>query len=418
MILNMRKFGVFRYFLLGQIIFTLTGCSSSPRQSPQTSALRVSEGTFESGDTLSSVLRKEGLPSSEAFQIAQALRPIFNPRKCRPGAKYELLKSSAGVIINFKYYPDARYRYTVARSSSGEFIARKGNLPVKIAVVGLKREIKNSLYETITEAGLSPEIALSLADVFAWQIDFFTECQNGDKFKLIWEREEEYDGTIREGKILVAQYGDHFAIGFQQGKKTFQYYSLDGKSLQKKFLRSPLNYRRISSYFSHRRFHPILRYWRPHLGIDYAAPVGTPVVSIGDGKIIYKGWRKDYGRFIKIRHNSVYTSTYGHLSRFAKRVKKGKWVSQGQVVGYVGVSGLTTGPHLDFRLIKNGGFINFLKLKLPPASAVKPEFRDEFQKIKTEHLTQLGSLFKEEFQPVENYAHIVERLKTYRKSFP
>ncbi|MDI6704100.1 MAG: M23 family metallopeptidase, partial [bacterium] len=218
-----------------------------------------------------------------------------------------------------------------------------------------------------------------------------------DTFKLIWEIYKKDGKKVMDGRILAAQYNrrncnNYTAIFFKDPKQHADYYTLNGKSLRRKFLRSPLNYRRISSYFSYRRFHPILKVYRPHLGIDYAAPIGTPVVAVGDGEVVYQGWNGGYGRFIKIRHDHSFYTTYGHLSCYAKGVRRGKRVRQGEVIGYVGSTGLSTGPHLDFRVIRDGRFVNFLRLNISSARSVDPRYVKEFEEVKKRRIDQLNSL--------------------------
>lgn len=351
----------------------------------------ISRGTVPEGGTLYTCLRKEGLSDNEIWQVEKSLKPIFDFRKCFTNDKYELIKSTAGFFQGFKYYRGTNV-YEVNKSTYGKLVAQQGKIPLKKNIVGIKGKIDSSLWEAMQAQGVGPEVILNFAEIFSWQIDFLTEPRGGDTYKLIWERYSNDEMNI-DGKILAAQYCGketslHTAIRFKN-----QYYDLKGKSLQKQFLRAPLSYRRISSYFSYRRFHPILRYWRPHLGIDYAAPIGTPVVSVADGTVVYKGWKGGYGRFIKIRHNAVYYTTYGHFSRYAKNIRRGTKVKQGQLIGYVGSTGLSTGPHLDFRVKKNGKFVNFLKLKFPSKSRISKKYQTEFTRIKRKKLSQLASIF-------------------------
>jgi len=247
--------------------------------------------------------------------------------------------------------------------------------------------------------GISNELILNFADIFSWEIDFLTDPRKGDSFQMIWERYISPEGNVlMEGRILAAQYVNqgkkYTAIFYQDPEGHRGYFTPDGKSLRKSFLRSPLHYRRISSYFSYRRFHPILKIYRPHLGIDYAAPTGTPVSSIGDGVVIFAGWNGGFGKQVKIKHPNGYITSYGHLSRIAKGVRRGKKVYQGQVIGYVGATGLATGPHLDFRISKNGRYYNFLKMRLPRAASVKEAYFDDFNKKKTLYVYYLDFLTK------------------------
>jgi len=356
----------------------------------------VSTGTFAAGDSLYSCLSSQGISRREILVLENLLNPLFNIRKCNPGDIYEIVTSTTGTIEAFSYYPGPLDVYGVKKSTSGELIAFYQRIPLETRILGLVGRIETSLYESMVQLGQSPELTMRFADIFAWQIDFLTEPRPGDVFKLIWEKFYREGEEFSDGRILAAQYSgkevSHTAIFFEDGEGRKDYYTVKGESLRKEFLRSPLNYRRISSYFSSRRFHPILKYYRPHFGIDYAAPLGSPVVSIGDGVVTYMGWNGDYGRFVKIRHTNGYYSTYGHLSRYGRGVKEGVKVKQGQVVGYVGASGLSTGPHLDFRMIRNGKFVNFLKIQVPAAESLKDRHRKEFETTKKKRLIEIGML--------------------------
>jgi len=373
----------------------------------------VSTGTFAQGDSLYSCLSERGVSPNEILVLKKALYPFFDTRKCYPGDSYEIITSTGGALEEFNYYSGPLDIYGVKKSTSGELISFHQKIPLEKRTLGLVGKIESSLYESMIQLGQSPELTMRFADIFAWQIDFLTEPRPDDTFKLIWEKTYKKGEEFSDGQILVAQYlgkeVSYTAILFEDPEGQKDYYTIKGESLRKEFLRSPLNYRRISSYFSYRRFHPILKYYRPHLGIDYAAPRGTPVASIGDGVVTYVGLEADYGRFVKVRHRNGYYSTYGHLSRYGKGIKRGAEVNQGQVIGYVGASGLTTGPHLDFRVIRNGKFVNFLKINVPPAESVRDKYRREFEIVKRERLRQLGivSTYPSFPHPVEEKSEIV-----------
>jgi len=356
----------------------------------------VSTGTFAQGDSLYSCLSEQGISTGEILALKNLLDPIFDTRKCYPGEIYEIITSTVGALEGFNYYSGPLDIYGVKKSTSGELIAFHQKIPLKKRTLGLVGKIETSLYESMIQLGQSPELTMRFADIFAWQVDFLTEPRPGDTFKLIWEKFYKEGKEFSNGRILAAQYlgkeVSHTAILFEDPEGGKDYYTITGESLRKAFLRSPLNYRRISSYFSYNRFHPILKYYRPHLGIDYAAPLGTPVATIGDGVVMYVGPKDDYGRFVKVRHQNGYYSTYGHLSRYGGGIRRGVKVKQGQVVGYVGASGLATGPHLDFRVARNGRFVNFLKINIPAAESIKDEYRKEFEMTKKERLRQVGML--------------------------
>ncbi|MBW2622888.1 MAG: M23 family metallopeptidase, partial [Deltaproteobacteria bacterium] len=247
---------------------------------------------------------------------------------------------------------------------------------------------------------LDPEVVLNFSDIFAYDIDFFTDIQTGDRFSIFYELKYLQGNLVGSGRILAAEFINNGkkleAYYFEKSPGKGGYYDAEGRSLRKMFLKSPLRFRRISSYFSRSRYHPILKICRPHLGIDYAAPPGTPVETVADGKVTFKGWNGGYGRFVKIKHNRAYTTTYGHLSRYAKGLKKGKRVKQGDLIGYVGSSGLSTGPHLDYRMVKNGKFINPLALNLEPAPPIEASQRSRFhvhvENVKSQMDEQLAGL--------------------------
>lgn len=239
-------------------------------------------------------------------------------------------------------------------------------------------------------------LAVELSDIYAWTIDFFG-IEKGDKFRVIYEEEYVDSTSLGISKIIAAEFvnrGDHFwAIPFEQDSVT-SFYDEEGNSLRKAFLKAPLKYfSRISSGYSLKRWHPVLKYYRAHQGIDYAAPSGTPVSSIGDGTIIKRGYQKNGGgNYLYVKHNSVYTTSYMHLSKFASGMTVGKRVKQGQVIGYVGMTGLASGPHLDFRVMKNGKLVNPLKVKAPPVKPILEANKDSFEVVKNNTIDMLKAI--------------------------
>ncbi|OIO72441.1 MAG: hypothetical protein AUJ85_10230 [Elusimicrobia bacterium CG1_02_37_114] len=354
----------------------------------------ISSGTFSTGDTLLGVFTDNNVNAFDGSRVAKTLSKEYDLRKIHSGDVYEIYSSTDNRIVKFIFRPDPIVSYNVKNTSYG-YICHKEALPVEKIISCVTGQMQTTLYNAMVSKGFGPETIMSFADIFSWQIDFFTEPRVGDTFKMIIEQYKYKSKIISSGKILAAEYSgrqtsDHKAIYFEYPDGTNDYYYPDGKSLRKIFLHAPLNYRRISSHFSYNRFHPILRYYRPHLGIDYAAPTGTPVVSIGDGTVTFRGWKGGFGNLLTIRHAGGYASMYGHLSKFAKGMSVGRHVRQGEVIGYVGSTGLSTGPHLDFRITKDGSFKNFLKLKFPPSKSVDKKYISDFEKIRDEMLKLLS----------------------------
>jgi len=346
-------------------------------------SLDVVEGKVQKNDILSKILQKEGVSYNVVHDIAMNKRDVFDTRKIKVGNKYVFLMSQDSV-------PEAKYWiYEIDRTTYAIFgltdslPAWRYNKEVTERIANVSVEIQSSLWNALTDAGCDPSLTLELSDIYAWTVDFFG-IQAGDSCKAIY-KEYIIEGDsvpYRTGDVIAAYLknaGEGFyAFSFEQGGRT-DYYDQKGQSLRKAFLKAPLNYRRISSKFSNGRMHPAYHVVRPHHGVDYAAPAGTPVQSIGDGTVIAKGWdKKGGGNYIKIKHNSTYTTTYMHLKGFAKGVNQGGKVKQGQTIGYVGSTGASTGPHLDFRLQKNGSYIDPLKFKSPSSDPVKKENMDSY----------------------------------------
>ena len=355
--------------------------------------LRVSSGTVRPGAPIALILKEEGLAPDQVYRLTSSLSTLYNPRQSRPGHIYKLGFTSDDRLLWFRYYAGTQDAYEVFVSTAGTCTASKIPLEVRYEEIGVQGEVQGTLWDSMSRLGVNPQIIVQFADIFSWQIDFLTECRNGDVFKLVWRRKL-IDGKITEhGPVLIARYRGkrttHTALLFEDGGAR-GYYDLSGNSTQRMFLRSPLTYRRISSYFSHRRFHPILKIYRPHLGIDYAAPTGTPVSTVADGRVTFAGWQGGYGKLVIIRHANGYETMYGHLSRFGKGIQPGRYVKQGSAIGYVGQTGLATGPHLDFRIKKNRQFINFMAMKIPPALAVAKASQEMFEQTKKERLLQLA----------------------------
>ena len=279
-----------------------------------------------------------------------------------------------------------RYRIDADRvlhiaPQGNEFRSEIQTIPSDTKTVGVTGEIRGSLFNAVTDAGEQPELAMRLADIFGWDLDFYTDPRPGDTFRVVVEKKSSRTARLFLRTILAAEYvnGNHpyRAVLFHGPGGVPAYYTPDGKSMKKEFLHSPLKFAAvITSHFSEHRFHPILKEYRPHLGTDYAAPTGTPVQTIGDGRVIFAGMKGGAGNLIEVQHSNGYTTYYMHLSRVL--VRSGQRVEQGQRIGLVGMTGLATGPHLDFRIERGKQFLNFERLPLPPSDPVSKRDWSEF----------------------------------------
>jgi len=360
----------------------------------------VNEKKIKQNQNISDILLPYGISNKKIFSIALA-DSIFNIRKIRTGNKYFTFQQNdsaktqndSAKTLDYLVYQINKIKYVVFDFTDSVNI-KLGEKEVITKRRKITGEIKSSLWNAFVDVDEDPMLANDLSEIYAWTIDFFG-IQKGDKFTIIYDElmvDSEKVGTGTIYSTLFTNSGkDFYAFRFLQDS-IYTYFDENGNSLRKTFLKAPLKYSRISSRFSNSRFHPVLKIRRPHHGVDYAAPRGTPVYSIGDGKVIKKGWDHGGGNFVKIKHNSVYTTTYMHLSKFASGIKVGDFVTQSQVVGYVGSTGLATGPHLDFRVYQNGHAIDPLKMEAPPAEPVKKENMQEFNEVKDGFIGELSGV--------------------------
>lgn len=351
--------------------------------------INIIEGEIKEGDTIGDILNIKGINERERGEIIGRLREIFDPRKSKIGDLWELHFDKDGNFLKFRYF-ERPFNYYIVKKENGKYLSYREEIEKYKKSFHQKGTIKNSLYESMREVNINPEIIIQFAEIFESKIDFLTDCQEGDKFSIIWESWTDKNGEIlKDIRVLAGKYetGNQKYYGFYFEKDGFSgFFDENGKDVKSGFLKAPLSYRRITSFFTQSRFHPIYKVFRPHYGIDYAAPIGTPVSSIGDGIVIFCGWvNNGYGKCIKIKHPNGYVSYYGHLNGFAKGIRNGVKVKKGEIIGYVGMTGAATGPHLDFRIKKDGKFINFLKLKFVPEKNVPSQYKDEFEKIKEEY---------------------------------
>jgi murein DD-endopeptidase MepM/ murein hydrolase activator NlpD len=341
------------------------------------------------------VLQGMGLDSSTAARITAAAQPVFNLRQVRAGNQLAVGRSVLGDLRAVRYRIDTDRILWIAPRGD-EFHSEIQTIPSETAAAGVSGEIRGSLWESVLDAGERPELAMRLAEIFGWDLDFYTDARPGDTFRVVVEKKKLSDGSVSSyGRILAAEYNNqgrsYRAVLFHDSSGHVAYYTPEGKSMKKAFLHSPLKFAApISSHFSTHRFHPILKEYRPHLGIDYAAPTGTPVQTIGDGRVTFAGRKGGAGNLVEIQHTNGYTTYYMHLSRVL--VRPGQRVEQGQRVGLVGMTGLATGPHLDFRIQRGGQFLNFERLPLPPAGPVEKRDWSAFAAARDNALAQMPAL--------------------------
>ena len=357
--------------------------------------LEVIKGVVPRNSTFDQLLSSYGFSHEIVYQIVQASKPIYNLAKIRAGNRFQLERLMDGTLKGFRYDVDT-LKYLKVDRTDGLFKAKLISFEYQTRVVPVVGRIKSSLFGTIAALQEKDQLALEMAAIFSWDIDFNTEIQRGDHFRLMVQKLYLEDRFVRYGDILAVEFYNagklYTGYRFEDPEGEVGYFDDAGQSLKRDFLRSPVKFSRISSRFSYRRLHPVLGKRRPHLGVDYAAPTGTPVVSASNGRVRFRGWKGGYGNLVEIKHGNGFMTSYAHLSRFAKRLRKGSKVTQGQVIGYVGSTGLSTGPHLDYRIRQNGVFVNPLAVKMKPSKPLKPEHREVFQKIKLKWQKKLAAI--------------------------
>lgn len=336
-------------------------------------------------------LQEAGLSNQTVAQIVSKLSTVADTRKLQKNDVYSVSVEGGQFVLlvltqGFK-------RYYVA-NVEGALVAGVSDVEIKTRVKTAAGKIKGSLFNSMLGEGLQVPLILDFTDAFSWTIDFNTDTRNGDEYTALWEENYTASGEITSQDLLAASYkgiyGTTYAFYFED-----DFYDETGKMSKKMFLKSPISFRnyRISSRFSYGRLHPILKIRRPHLGIDYAAPTGTPVQAVADGTVKFAGKKGGFGNFVEIKHANGYTTMYGHLKSYGKGVKAGAKVKQGQTVGYVGSTGLSTGPHLDFRIKEKNKFVDFLKMKNRNSAVrdVPKDKREEFEELKVLYLKELDA---------------------------
>jgi murein DD-endopeptidase MepM/ murein hydrolase activator NlpD len=354
----------------------------------------VIEDKIKRNERLGDILETYNVPAKLINEISLLSRSVFDVRKIAPNKKYTLIcNSDSSKTARALVYEPNPVDYIVFRfedSLSVDVCQRE----VKVVEKTVSGVIQSSLSQTIEESGISYELTNKFVDIFAWQVDF-QRLQKGDSFKLIYE-ETQVEGITISIDRIVGIYFQHFgmeyyAVPFDQGNGS-DYFDQDGKSLRKALLKYPIEFTRISSRYTLNRFHPVQKRWKAHLGTDFAAPVGTPIRSVGDGLVQEAQYKSNNGNYVKIKHNGTYTTQYLHMSRIANGIRAGMRVRQGETIGYVGSTGLATGPHLCYRFWKNGVQVDALNAELPASEPITKKYEASFEEVKQGLIKRLNEI--------------------------
>ena len=357
--------------------------------------LRFEKHTIVSGESFGALLGKRGIGTAQIYKIAAAVENDFNVRRIRAGIEVQFATGDSSLFPSYLIYPESKYEYWIIGLQDSIY-AKKVEKEREVRRRAISGTIDDALYLSVGRSGGTQALAMSLVEVYAWTIDFF-RLQKGDAFSVIYE-EEYVDDTVYVGfKSIVAANlthmgNDFYSFPYENELGFHDYYDEEGRSLRKTFLRAPLNFTRISSRYSGRRFHPVQKRWKAHLGTDYAAPTGTPIMTTADGVIIAAQYTSANGNYVKVRHNSTYATQYLHMSKIKPGIRNGVKVKQGDVIGYVGSTGLATGPHVCYRFWANGRQVDPYKQKLPDAKPLTADRMEAYQSYMTRLKVELDSL--------------------------
>lgn len=339
---------------------------------------RTEKYLIQEGDTWEAIIEKLGINKELGISLLEASSDIYNLASIRAGSELRFsFDAKTDELVKAEYDISDEEFLEIENS-----VAEIKEIAYDITPSTKQGVIESSLFEAAQKEGIPASIIMELSGIFAWDVDFASSVQPQDSFVLVYEERYRHGEYAGPGKILTAKFinfgREVFAFLYKDPEGREEYYNEDGRELRRQFLRSPLDYKRITSGFSYNRFHPILNTFTTHRAIDYSAAIGTPVSATADGQITYAGWNGGNGNYVGIRHENGYSTGYAHLSAFAKGIKYGAWVKQNQVIGFVGSTGLSTGPHLHYEMRKNGALINPLRLDLPPGKMIKEEYLEKF----------------------------------------
>lgn len=382
--------------ILFGILLTPTGTHASGCiLLPPAGSSDIRKGTVRTGETASTLLNPH-LPLKTIFGIARQIRDVFPLSRIQTGRAYTIILKE-GCFSKFEYEIDRKNRLVIQKQGD-RFFVLKTPIDYETRTEFISSIITSSLFEAVRKSGEKMELAGKLADIFAWDIDFIRDIRSGDRFQVLVEKQYHEGKLLEYGKVKAAVFSNmgrlFKAFLHEDSNGGVGYYDENGNSLQKAFLKAPLAFSRISSRFNLKRMHPVLKEVRAHPAVDYAAPAGTPIKTVGDGVIQKMGFSRTMGNFMVIRHCGGYITRYYHMSRFARQMGKGKKIMQGEIIGYVGMTGYATGPHLCFRMLRNGKPVDPLNHECPSASPVAPQELEQF-------LARTKKLFKEVFAALD-----------------
>lgn len=381
------------------VTLSLPGRRASPEPAPQpvaatqpTPQLKWQSLSVKKGDSLSSLFQRNGFTAAQLQRLMQSGKPASELTRVFPGDEIKVAVNGDGDLQHLIYEIAPTRILHIDRDAQG-YTSQMVEKAYETRFARASGTIEDSLFAAATKAGLSERLTMELAGIFGWDVDFALDIRSGDQFSLVYE-ELYLDGEkVKDGRIVAAEFinqgRDFRAVLFTKPDGVSDYYSPDGRSMRKAFLRTPVDFRRISSRFTKSRCHPVLGICRPHRGVDYAASIGTPIKAAGDGKVIFAGRKGGYGRTVILKHGQRYSTLYAHMSHIARGIHSGKRVRQGQIIGYVGRSGLATGPHLHYEFRVNGVHRNPLTVKLPQAQPLEAKYHDAFQAQAAPLLAQL-----------------------------
>ncbi len=358
----------------------LAGKDVSPQE--RVNDLHTTAGTFEPGETFVDVLKDAGFTNKEILKLNKNIRDTFDLANVKSGNEYKLSFDKDGNLRRIFYEINDENFLSVDIAEEADVSASVEKFQFDRKLKYLEGKITNSLFETISPEGKKDRLALKLTEIFAWSVDFYYDLRAGDTLKILYEEKYKEGKYVKTGRILFARLdlsGDVYPAYLFKSRGEWGYFNEKGKSLKKQFLKSPVKYGRVTSGFTYNRYHPIFKENRPHLGVDYAAPRGTPIRATADGIVSEVSYNKPSGRYIKIKHGSIYSTSYCHMSSYARGMRRGKHVKQGQTVGYVGSTGYSTGPHVDYRLRKRGKSIDPRTFKSPAAEPLEKKEKEKFR---------------------------------------